>query len=62
MKENKIQTLIDKGWQLRNFKNFEIRAKEDDTSKEMLIEGIVDLCQVFRHNFLSIFQFKQSLG
>ena len=40
MKENKIQTLIDKGWQLRNFKNFEIRAKEDDTSKEMLIEGI----------------------
>ena len=40
MKENKIQSLIEKGWQLRNFKNFEIRSKEDDTSNEMIIEGI----------------------
>ena len=40
MKENKIQSLIEKGWQLRNIKNFEIRSKEDDTSNEMIIEGI----------------------
>ena len=40
MKENKIKSIKEKGWQLRNFKNFEIRSKEDDTSNEMIIEGI----------------------
>ncbi len=40
MKENKIQSLIEKGWQLRNFQNFEVGAKEDDTSNDMIIEGV----------------------
>ena len=41
--EDKIQFLIEKGWNLRNFQNFEIRAKEDKEEKDnndMTIEGV----------------------
>lgn len=42
--EEKIQSLIEKGWNLRSFQNFEIRAKEkendDDKSEDMTIEGV----------------------
>lgn len=44
MKNNdeKIQSLIEKGWNLRNFQNFELRAKEEseENSNEMTIEGV----------------------
>ena len=40
-KNNKIQTLMDeKGWNFRNFQNFEIRAKEEKDSNDMIIEGV----------------------
>lgn len=36
-----IQRLIDKGWQLRNFQSFEIRAKEDENNdNKLVIEGV----------------------
>lgn len=42
--EERIQSLIEKGWNLRSFQNFEIRAKEkendDDKSEDMTIEGV----------------------
>lgn len=40
--EEKIQSLIDKGWNLRNFQNFELRAKEEseENPSDMTIEGI----------------------
>ena len=40
--EEKIQSLINKGWNLRSFQNFEIRAKEDgeEKSEDMTIEGV----------------------
>ena len=40
--EEKIQSLIDKGWNLRNFQNFELRAKEEaeENAGDMTIEGI----------------------
>lgn len=41
--DDKLQSLIEKGWNLRNFQNFEIRAKEEDSEKEtndMTIEGV----------------------
>ena len=40
--EEKIQSLIDKGWNLRNFQNFELRAKEEseENPNEMTIEGV----------------------
>lgn len=38
--EDKIQSLIDKGWNLRGFKNFEVRAKEENDLNEMVIEGV----------------------
>lgn len=44
MKNNdeKIQSLIEKGWNLRNFQNFELRAKEEseENPNEMTIEGV----------------------
>lgn len=40
--DDKINNLIDKGWQFRNFQNFEIRAKEteEEQSSDMTIEGV----------------------
>ena len=40
--EEKIQSLIDKGWNLRNFQNFELRAKEEaeENAGDMTIEGV----------------------
>lgn len=40
--EERIQSLIEKGWNLRSFQNFEIRAKEneDEKSEDMTIEGV----------------------
>lgn len=40
--EEKIQSLIDKGWNLRNFQNFELRAKEEaeENADDMTIEGV----------------------
>lgn len=40
--EEKIQSLIDKGWNLRNFQNFELRAKEEseENPSDMTIEGV----------------------
>ena len=40
--EEKIQSLIDKGWNLRNFQNFELRAKEEseENTSDMTIEGV----------------------
>lgn len=40
--EEKIQSLIGRGWNFRNFQNFEIRAKEQTETEptEMIIEGV----------------------
>lgn len=40
--EEKIQSLIDKGWNLRSFQNFELRAKEEteENASDMVIEGV----------------------
>lgn len=40
--EEKINNLIGKGWQFRNFKSFEIREKEaeDGNPKQLCIEGV----------------------
>ena len=42
MKEkNKLKNLMEeKGWNFRNFQNFEIRAKEEKESDDMTIEGV----------------------
>lgn len=42
MKDEKIQSLIEKGWNLRGFQSFELRAKEPDENQpeEMTIEGV----------------------
>lgn len=40
--DERIQSLIEKGWNLRSFQNFEIRAKENEEEKsdDMTIEGV----------------------
>lgn len=39
--EEKIQAMLEKGYQFRNFQNFEIRAKEtEENTSDMIIEGI----------------------
>lgn len=40
--EEKIQSLIDKGWNLRSFQTFELRAKEEseENTSDMTIEGV----------------------
>ena len=40
MNDEKIKKFIDKGWNFREFQNFEIRAKEDDNSQDLIIEGV----------------------
>lgn len=40
MNDEKIKNFIDKGWNFRKFQNFEIRAKEEENSQELIIEGI----------------------
>lgn len=40
MNEDKINNFINKGWNFREFQNFEIRAKEDENKQELLIEGV----------------------
>ena len=40
MNDEKIKKFIDKGWNFREFQNFEIRAKEDDNSQDLSIEGV----------------------
>ena len=40
MNDEKIKKFIDKGWNFREFQNFEIRAKEEDNSQDLSIEGV----------------------
>lgn len=40
MNDDKINNFINKGWNFREFQNFEIRAKEDENSQDLIIEGI----------------------
>lgn len=39
MNDNPINNFINKGWNFRDFKNFEIRAKEDNP-RELIIDGV----------------------
>ena len=40
MNDERIKKFIDKGWNFREFKTFEIRAKEDENSQDLIIEGV----------------------
>ena len=40
MNDEKIRKFIEKGWYFREFQNFEIRAKEDENSQDLIIEGV----------------------
>ena len=40
MNDEKIKNFINKGWNFRSFHSFEIRAKEEEKSQDLVIEGI----------------------
>lgn len=40
MNDDRIKNFINKGWNFREFQSFEIRAKEEESTQDLTIEGI----------------------